>query len=731
MSFSQVILENPNVVPVDREMVKSYYDKTPAFKFEGEVFYSETFDFADASVERGWTLPEGWQIVDENDLGHYWTWRAGTDSIKGRYTFEPGHRFSQTPEDGYWVLPMDEYNYVDGVNLGNGGFAWFQMPSIDCSAHPSVIMKLNQYWRSCCGSPTLSVEVSNDQGVHWASYNMAFGTPTNSFCQRPRVEVNISEVAAGMNDVWIRFVWNNNSHYFWCIDDFRLEEGYTNEIQIEDSWIMMSDFDDQDQDEGFTFMTPLSQIDNTLGGWTFRTAVINTGRDDQYGVHLNAAITRNGSEVFNESSTSGDIWALDRDTFDVDVPYFPDDYGTYKFILTADQEQEDAVPENNLYEDYFYVTDSIYSMADWDFETYSSTASWGNNDGDYLGVVYDITKDCEVNSISVMIQQRAENPQASTQVGYGFQFWIFWYDDAESLWVPIISSDYYEVEQDMINTWTTFPLEKDGESEFLTPGKYIASIQGFHGGGNGPDNNVYRFTIGSDKSHKYNSNKSVYSLITGDAGSNWNQNSTDLSMIRMNLNNTGAPAMAAVTFNVDMTLPLANGYFHTWDHVDVAGNFNDWSGSGNMEDPDGDGIYTQTITAIPVFTQLEYKYRINSNWDTSEFPLGGPNRVYRTSYYNDLDDEYNNGVSMGIDISDLNSSMKVYPNPSNGLFSLEVVNANAADLNITVSNIQGKVIYQKQINNVLSHQESIDLTGVSQGVYFLNVNGQVSKLIVK
>ncbi|MCD6332756.1 MAG: glycogen-binding domain-containing protein, partial [Bacteroidales bacterium] len=645
VTFAQKYTVNENAGLVDRHLYKPLVKEAPALKTEGEIFYSETFDFKDSENPRGWTLPEGWNIVDENDMGHYWVWRAGTDSIKGKYTFEPGHRYSKTPEDGYFVLPMDEYNYVDGVSTSNGGHAWFQMAPIDCSEHPSVVMKLRQYFRNCCGSTYVKIFISNDQGVHWAEYNMAYGTTTNVFCKKPIVEVNISEVAAGMPDVWVKFEWDNNSHYFWCIDDFELMEGYTNEIQLTDSWVMMSDLYDDDNDEGYVFMTPLSQINGVLGGWTFKGAFVNAGRDDQYNCHLNAQIFKNGTSVYNENSESRDIWSLDRDTFDITTPYFPDDYGTYKFTMEAKQDQEDAVPSNNNYMDFFNVTDSVYSIADWDYETYSSTASWGNNDGDYLGILYDITQATEVNSMSVFIMQRPENPQASTQVGYGFQYFIFKWDEEAQDWIEIISAEYGEVTEDNLNTWITMPMDKDGESEFMEPGQYIAAIQVWHGGGAGPDNNVYRFTIGSDLDHKYNKGKSLFKLISGDV---WNVNDTDLSMIRLNLNYTGAPTTGSVTFNVDMTLPITNGYFHPdWEFVDVAGTFNDWGGSAHMEDPDGDGIYTLTINDIPVFQQIEYKYRINGNWDTSEFPLGGPNRTYITSYWNELNDVYNNGVSMG------------------------------------------------------------------------------------
>ena len=726
-TYAQKINYNNEAKPVDRVLYDTPQFIESSFKTEGEVFFSETFDFGDPSAERGWTLPEGWQIVDEGDNGTYWEWRAGTDSIKGNYTFEPGHKFSLTPDDGYFVLPMDEYNHADGASNAFAGPNWFQMPPIDCSGHSSVIMKLRQYFRACCGSPNVTVSISIDQGVHWADYNMAFGTTTNVFCEKPIVEINISDVAAGMNDVWVKFVWGGNDHYFWVVDDFELSEGYANELQLEDTWVMMSDLVADDNNEGYAFMTPLSQINDVVGGWTFRGAVVNVGMEDAYSAQLNGEIWKNGESVYNETSESTDVWALDRDTFNLTTPYFPDEYGSYEFNLTAQMEQSDGVPGNNVYKDWFHVTDSIFSIADWDFETYSSTASWSNQDGDLLGVIFDVTEDCEVNSISTMIMQRAENPQASTQVGYGYQAWVYYWDEDDQFWIPLIASEYYDVEEETLNNWITIPLEKDGESEFLIEGEYIAAIQGFHMGPSG-DNNTWRFTLGSDLDHKYSNGKTVWSRVNEDT---WNNNGTDLSMVRMNLDKTGAPTEGTVVFNVDMNVPLANGYFQTWDYVDVAGSFNGWGASAPMEDPDGDGIYTLEVTGFPVFETIEYKYRINGNWDTSEFPAGGPNRVYMTHYYNNTDDVYNDGVSLGVSPTDLSTSLKVYPNPNSGVFTLDVQSSIVSDLNITVSNIQGKTVYQNNVNSVINHNETIDLTSFAKGMYFLKVNNQVTKLLVK
>ncbi|TSA35485.1 MAG: T9SS C-terminal target domain-containing protein [Porphyromonadaceae bacterium] len=733
LSYGQKIKQLSNFAPYSSEQKKMVFPTEPNLKSEGEVFFTETFNFKDASNPRGWTLPAGWQVVEEGNFGQYWVWRAGTDSIRGKFTFLPGHIYSKTPQDGYWVLPMDEYNYVDGISTGNYGMNWFQLPELDCSNHPTVIFKMSQYFRCCCGAPDAKMLVSNDFGVHWASFNMVYETGTNIFCKNPYPEANITEVAGGMAHVWIKFVWNTNSNYFWCIDDLSLSEAFNNEMQLEQSWLYMTDLE-ANGDEGFVYMVPAAQTGtDAFGGYTFKGGFLNAGRDDQEACQLNVEVFKNGASVYNQNSTKvADIWALQRDTFDITTPFVPDGFGDYQMVLTAQQKATDGRPANNVYQDTYFVTDSVYSVSDWDWETYSSTAGWvgGNNDGDYLGILYDIKNATEVNSISTMIMQRHDNPKASTQVGYGFQNWLFKLDAESGLWVEAISGAFTEVTQEMLNHWVTVPLDKDGESEFIQPGQYIAAIQTYHNGGLGADNSIYRFTIGSDRSHRYSDGKTKIRFVTGDT---WGGNS-DLSMIRLNLNNTGAPKNADVIFNVDMTLPIANGYFNpsAGDFVDVAGTFNTWDGSAfHLTDADGNGIYTLTVPALATFLNIEYKYRINGNWNTSEFPSGGPNRVYRTSFYNMINDIYNNGASLSVDLNSLTSSINVYPNPTDGEFTLSVTNAQVADLNIVVANIQGQTVYQNQVKSVLNYQENIDLTQFAKGMYFLKVNNQVMKLLVK
>ncbi len=72
-----------------------------------------------------------------------------------------------------------------------------------------------------------------------------------------------------------------------------------------------------------------------------------------------------------------------------------------------------------------------------------------------------------------------------------------------------------------------------------------------------------------------------------------------------------------VTFNVNMSFQAELGNFDpNADFVDVAGTFNGWAGGDTLSDPDSDLIYSVTLPIEP--GTIEYKFRINGDWNTAE-----------------------------------------------------------------------------------------------------------------
>ncbi|MCD6440654.1 MAG: lamin tail domain-containing protein, partial [Candidatus Marinimicrobia bacterium] len=153
-----------------------------------------------------------------------------------------------------------------------------------------------------------------------------------------------------------------------------------------------------------------------------------------------------------------------------------------------------------------------------------------------------------------------------------------------------------------------------------------------------------------------------------------------------------------VTFEVNMAVQTLLGNFNiASDIVDIAGNFNDWGGDVMvMDDADGDTVYSITVTDFYPGESLEFKFRINSNWDTSEFPGGGPNRVYVVPaensvvryWYDDKDRSYL-GIEDAYAIPKAFALHQNYPNPFNPMTTIKYELPKESFVKITIYDLMG------------------------------------------
>jgi hypothetical protein len=68
--------------------------------------------------------------------------------------------------------------------------------------------------------------------------------------------------------------------------------------------------------------------------------------------------------------------------------------------------------------------------------------------------------------------------------------------------------------------------------------------------------------------------------------------------------------------------------------------------------------------------------------------------------------------------------IKIYPNPSDGLFNIQINNAAQTNLKFTVTDLAGKVIIQQQAIQASAglYQETIHLEGAAKGIYLLHIS---------
>jgi hypothetical protein len=77
-------------------------------------------------------------------------------------------------------------------------------------------------------------------------------------------------------------------------------------------------------------------------------------------------------------------------------------------------------------------------------------------------------------------------------------------------------------------------------------------------------------------------------------------------------------------------------------------------------------------------------------------------------------------------------SVNVFPNPSSGVFTLNLDRVTSDEVVVTVFDLTGQVVYSEKLNSVSNGLvATIDLSGFANGAYFLEVNSGATKQVVK
>ena len=203
---------------------------------------------------------------------------------------------------------------------------------------------------------------------------------------------------------------------------------------------------------------------------------------------------------------------------------------------------------------------------------------------------------------------------------------------------------------------------------------------------------------------------------------------------------TGVPTSANVTFKVDLS-----EYTGSYTQVNLNGSFNNWCGTcTQMTSPNNDSIYE--VTVLVSTDTIEYKFTLDG-WTTDEQLTQGDfctlttidgantytNRFLVTSADTTLPavcwESCLTCNSIGLD-ENWGQNLTISPNPSTGLVALRADFDVVSDLEITVTDIQGRVIFQEEITtNQLD--KTVDLRGVANGMYMVHLASEQGSVTEK
>jgi hypothetical protein len=68
-----------------------------------------------------------------------------------------------------------------------------------------------------------------------------------------------------------------------------------------------------------------------------------------------------------------------------------------------------------------------------------------------------------------------------------------------------------------------------------------------------------------------------------------------------------------------------------------------------------------------------------------------------------------------------NEKVKIYPNPSDGIFTIEINKTESNKVSVEILDITGKLVYRNDYPVLGNLKETIDLQNLNKGMYFLRV----------
>ncbi len=144
------------------------------------------------------TLPDCWEITDNQGNGQVWEIGSGT-SFNG---------------NGNWA-----YLDSDGHGSGNSQNSDLITPTLDLSSYSAVNLEFIHYFRQYQTSSTATLSYSTDNGATWTQiqqWNSTTSNPATFSSEIPGV--------AGHSEVKFKWNYTGSWGYYWCIDDVEITE---------------------------------------------------------------------------------------------------------------------------------------------------------------------------------------------------------------------------------------------------------------------------------------------------------------------------------------------------------------------------------------------------------------------------------------------------------------------------------------------------------------------------
>ena len=464
-------------------------------------------DFSDSS---DWVLEH-----DASDCSL--DWEIGQDlECGGFYPINP----VESANGYYAMLDSDEYGGEEGGTETED--SWLTMAnSVDCSNLNNVIVEFDTWYRSwtyekcwlvVSTDGTFPTDLTPDSEADPANgiYEIFPGISGDGGADlgdNPTTQrINISEVAGGQSQVWIRFNWTGTWGYAWFIDRVCVAEQPADDIELAYGVVTHNGTGEE------YGRVPISQVGD---GVTCGAGVYNFGVNSQSNVEVSMDVVNSiGYPALSDMFGENDMYEWDGTEYvniagpvasDQNV-YFekvvgidstvPADPYTSTFTASSDGDSDggDNFGNNSAVREFAF-TDNLYSTDGIDVYSNAAITRMGTGsftdatDGFMMMSYYDISEGTNVAGATIMLDSYAYSSPLTVAGGelvVAIRDTSLISSETFDPGSAIESSDFYLVTQDDVdNGFITVPFSSP---VYLSPDAYFISVEMYS---NGNDTDIY------------------------------------------------------------------------------------------------------------------------------------------------------------------------------------------------------------------------------------------------
>lgn len=280
--------------------------------------------------------------------------------------------------------------------------------AINCAGASAVTLEFFMAYRAF-NTDKVFVEVTNNDWASFTAYELFPSMPTNAPTEQTRILKDITAVAAGENNVKVRFRFQElgadpdfGAGYGAMVDDFAVKEAWDYDQEITASYHRsgLGVFMENGMEYHFIPQDQITEI-------TFAGETQNLGGLPATGAKLNVSVT--GAGTYSGTSAAETLPVGAADSMFTTTTFTPAAIGTYDVTFWFNGTNTEEETSNDSSYLSFDVTDFIYGR-----DNGTATSSIGNvtsNTGNPLliGNTMDIFADAELGAVDVAVSADASN----------------------------------------------------------------------------------------------------------------------------------------------------------------------------------------------------------------------------------------------------------------------------------------------------------------------------------